>query len=374
MSRLAIVVSHPIQYYAPLFRYLAVRMDIVVLYAHNPTPEETGRQGFGQKITWDVDLLSGYPHVFLRNVARRPSLENFRGCNTPDIGAEIGRQGATHVVIFGWFLQTHWQAYWHCLRTGLPCAVRGDSQPNPHEGGWKKALKDRLYPLFIRRYTRLFYVGERNRQYLASYGASPAKLIFAPHAVDQDFWKNENGHRPARTDGPVRLLWVGKFIPKKRPLEAIEAVRKCPGVALDIVGTGPLQPEMEAAAAESNQIRFLGFKNQTALRSLMAEADALLLTSDHGETWGLVVNEAFAMGLPAVVSNACGCAPDMIEVDVTGYTYPAGDEAALRACLVQLADRLRQNPTHFAAGLATKNAVYAYANIHEAFRTFTATT
>ena len=374
MTKLAIVVSHPIQYYAPLFRYLAARMDIVVLYAHNPTPEETGRQGFGQKITWDVDLLSGYPHIFLRNVARRPSLESFRGCHTPDIGNEIGRQGATHVVIFGWFLQTHWQAYWHCQRTGLPCAVRGDSQPNPHEGGWKKVLKARLYPLFIRRYTRLFYVGVRNRQYLTSYGASPQQLLFAPHAVDQDFWKKESAHQPTPPDGPIRLLWVGKFIAKKRPLEAIRAVRQCPDVTLDIVGTGPLQSEMEAAAAGSNQIRFLGFRNQTALRSLMAQADALLLTSDHGETWGLVVNEAFAMGLPAVVSDACGCAPDMIEEDATGYTYPSGDETALRMRLGQLAARLRQNPAHFAAGLAAKNAVYAYENIYAAFRTFTQTT
>ena len=92
MTRLAILASHPVQYYAPLFRELAQRLDLTVFYAHSATDMDQARAGFGVGFSWDVDLLSGYEHVFLDNVARNPGLGRFSGVDTPEIGHRL-REG-----------------------------------------------------------------------------------------------------------------------------------------------------------------------------------------------------------------------------------------------------------------------------------------
>ena len=79
----------------------------------------------------------------------------------------------------------------------------------------------------------------------------------------------------------------------------------------------------------------------------MAAADCLVLPSDGTETWGLIVNEAMACGKPAIVSEVCGCAPDLIEEGETGYSFPLGDTRAL-------AGRLREFVKHKDQEWATK--------------------
>jgi glycosyltransferase involved in cell wall biosynthesis len=73
---------------------------------------------------------------------------------------------------------------------------------------------------------------------------------------------------------------------------------------------------------------FYGFVNQTELPAIYAAADAIVLPS-RSETWGLVVNEAMACGLPAVVSDTVGCAPDLVEPRTTGAVFAMGNIAAL---------------------------------------------
>src|SRR6266481_4412295 len=95
--RLGILTSHPIQYQAPWFRALAKETDLEVFFAHQPDAAQQGN-GFGTAFQWDVDLLSGYQHRFLKNVAKKPSASRFIGCDTPEIAdiigkAESGKQG-----------------------------------------------------------------------------------------------------------------------------------------------------------------------------------------------------------------------------------------------------------------------------------------
>jgi glycosyltransferase involved in cell wall biosynthesis len=71
-------------------------------------------------------------------------------------------------------------------------------------------------------------------------------------------------------------------------------------------------------------IHFSGFINQSELPTYYAAGDVLVLPSYY-ETWGLVLNEAMASGLPSIVSDGCGAAVDMIIDGKTGYTYPMGD-------------------------------------------------
>ena len=126
-SRLAICTSHPIQYYAPLFRELAGRTEIEVFYAHSATPKDQADAGFGRAFEWDVDLLSGYPHRFLTNVAARPGVDHFGGCDTPEIGARLSEGAFDAVLVLGWNLKSSIQAILAAKRLRLPVLIRGDS-------------------------------------------------------------------------------------------------------------------------------------------------------------------------------------------------------------------------------------------------------
>jgi glycosyltransferase involved in cell wall biosynthesis len=111
-----------------------------------------------------------------------------------------------------------------------------------------------------------------------------------------------------------------------------------------LVGDGPLRAELEDAANSApGRIHFAGFQNQSRLPAFYAAADALVLPSDSSETWGLVVNEAFACGIPAVVSGAAGCAPDLIDEGRTGFTFPCGKTEALAEAMLRVLD-LRNDP------------------------------
>src|SRR5215211_9228374 len=90
-KRIGFLISHPIQYYAPIFRELAKRCELTVFFAHRQTAEQQARAGFGVAFDWDVDLLSGYDSRFLTNVARQPSTDRFAGCDTPGVAEEITR-------------------------------------------------------------------------------------------------------------------------------------------------------------------------------------------------------------------------------------------------------------------------------------------
>jgi glycosyltransferase involved in cell wall biosynthesis len=129
-------------------------------------------------------------------------------------------------------------------------------------------------------------------------------------------------------------IFVGKLARSKRPLNIVRAAARLgPGVTLLVVGSGPLAGEMETTARELGlDMRQVGFLNQTEIGKAYAVADCLTLPSDFSETWGLVVNEALATGLPCVLSSAVGCGPDLLREGETGYTYPRRWPVRCRKC------------------------------------------
>ena len=100
--RIGFLVSHPIQYYAPIFRALAERCDLTVYFAHRQSAEQQASAGFGVAFDWDVDLLSGYRSRFLTNVSRSPSTDRFWGCDTPGIRQEIAGGRFDAFIVPGW--------------------------------------------------------------------------------------------------------------------------------------------------------------------------------------------------------------------------------------------------------------------------------
>jgi glycosyltransferase involved in cell wall biosynthesis len=336
--RLAVVSSHPIQYYAPIFRMLDRRLDLEVFYAHRATPIDQANAGFGTAFEWDVDLLSGYRSCFMTNVAKEPTTASFFGCDTPEIAQHIRTRKFDAVLVLGWYLKSFVQAIAAAKRAGIPVLIRGDSQLMMPSNPAKTLFKCLMYPPALRVFNAALYVGHRSREYFESYGYPPNRLFYSPHCVDTE-WFSERGSVDAgaalrEQEGIGKeeavVLFAGKLLPFKRPLDLVDAaaclVDRGRPITVMVAGSGPLEEQMRHRAAEVGvKLVLLGFRNQTEMPACYAACDVLVLPSTRRETWGLVANEALACGRPIIVSDAVGCAPDLAADGVVGRTFPFGN-------------------------------------------------
>jgi glycosyltransferase involved in cell wall biosynthesis len=349
MKRLAIVSTHPIQYYAPWFRYLAGQRayGLRVFYLWDFGVRARNDEGFGHAVCWDLPLLDGYESEFVPNRSRRPGTHHFRGIDNPQLARRLRAFDADAVLCIGYnFLSfVRLLLTWDGRRA--PMLLRGDSHRLVPRPGLKARAKRMLLTLAFRRYAAFLYVGRANREYYRLHGVPEHKLFFSPHAVDNDrfqqdperaladaqTWKRELGI----LDGLRVVLFVGKFENKKRPLDLIAAFGRArlPQTALLLVGAGPLEERMRQQARDLGQVYFAPFQNQTQMPRTYAAGDLIVLPSDEYETWGLCINEAMCLGRPAVVSDQVGCGPDLIAPGRTGLIFPMGDVGALAESLRQ---------------------------------------
>jgi glycosyltransferase involved in cell wall biosynthesis len=358
--RLAIVSTHPIQYHAPWFRELAAHSDlkIHVYYCHKATPEEQARAGFGVAFDWDVPLLNGYPHTFLRNLGNPAGRIKFAAFDTPEIKNIIRSGQYDAVLINGWHYKSAWQAIWACWKSRVKVMVRGDSHLHALRRPPVRVVKSLVYPSFIPRFDACLAVGQWSREYFLHYGASPERIFLVPHTIDVEAMGGD-ADRLSSIRSELRRSWaldpkattfvfVGKFTETKSPMDFVRAITDAAGRSAAVqglmVGDGPLRSVCENFAHTHHvPITFTGFLNQSQIIKAYVSADALVLPS-AGETWGLVVNEAMACGRPCVVSDHVGCGPDLIEPGRTGTIFPRGDVDALTALMTGLA----QDPCHLA--------------------------
>ena len=381
--KVGILATHPIQYQAPLFRELAEHeeIDLTVYFCHKPSSEQQGI-GFDRPFQWDIDLTEEYDHVWLKNLSQAPSLVKFRGCDTPEIKDIIRAESFAAFIVHGWNKKSSWQAFRACWKTGTPLLIRSDSHLKSQKSKLARFIKKLVYPVFITRFDACVAYGQWSEEYFRSFGAK--NIFISPHCVDNTwFAKHCDLHRKEDEELRARFglkkdtfifLFVGKFEPKKRPLDVIEAMaflvkKGMVNVELLMVGDGPLRSECVALARKKEiPVRFPGFTNQTEMPKVYAVSNVLVLPSDGGETWGLVANEAMACGLPVIVSDEVGCGPDLIEEGRTGYVFPMGNVAILarnmRAAVLdnatsQMRDTVRKTVNQYSAGVAASKLVDA---------------
>jgi glycosyltransferase involved in cell wall biosynthesis len=235
---------------------------------------------------------------------------------------------------------------------GVATLMRGESNAlRP-----RNPLVHRVHRWLFERVDGFLVIGRANRALYESHGISPARLFDAPYFVDNDrFARDASRWRESRDQlratlgvpfGATCVLFAGKFERKKHPEHLVEALgglrRRRPDLKAHglFVGAGVLADELRARASrEGLSTTFAGFMNQTEMPKAYAAADALVLASDYGETWGLVVNEAMACGVPALVSDHAGCGPDLVEAGVTGAQYPFGNIDAMIDVLERWVER-----------------------------------
>jgi glycosyltransferase involved in cell wall biosynthesis len=329
--RLLYVVSHPIQYQAPLLRRIAAdpEISLLVAFERDFSSRRYRDEGFGVDIEWDVPLRDGYESRLMdeidwpRELARCDALW-VHGWESPRIRAVIAQA--------------------HAL--GRPVLMRGENwdgamPDGPPPRGWIK----RWYLRRIFSQCRVFLaIGTANRAYYEARGVAPERIFLMPYAVDNDYFaarataaaavRVRERHNIAR--GRKILLFAGKLTRRKRAGDLIAAWRRAewlgePPVLL-VVGDGELRADLEGRA--SLDLIFAGFRNQSEMPAYYAAADLFALISER-EPWGLAVNEAMACGTGVVVSDQVGAGKDLVTAE-SGRIVATGDVAALAASLPAL--------------------------------------
>lgn len=356
--KLAYVLSHPIQYFSPLLRKLSNTpgIELIVYYGHNPDQSTNVDKGFGKVVRWDIPLLEGYNAVFLRNLARPTSLDNqFWALVNPGIVRALRRDKSDVVIVHGWSYFTNWLAVISAWAMGKKVWLRGE---NPYhqeirKPKWLIGLKRIILEMgLFQLIDRFLYIGTENKKFYQFYGVKDYQLIYSPYAVNNSFFQakfhelNGRKHEVRQNHGvaleSVVVLFSGKFIEKKRPLDLIRVFAKLRNrnATLVMVGEGELRIEIQKCIQEKGlkNVILTGFINQNEISDYYAMADIFVLPSGTGETWGLVVNEAMNFQLPVVVSSTAGCAVDLVKEGQNGFVFTEGNLEQLECCLVSLID------------------------------------
>jgi len=375
--RLAIVLSHPTQYYSPWFRWMrahtALQFHVFYLWDFGVTKQHD--PNFGKSFEWDVDLLSGYDSEIVPNTAGTPGAEHFFGFRNPGLARRLTDWKPDALLLFGYKWASHMRAIAWAASHGVPLIFRGDShlmgrgQPPLHVRLALRALYSR--------FAAFLYVGAANREYFEAFGVPSRKLFLAPHSVNAELF--DTG-RPGALESAQKLrsqlgigsetqvvLFAGKLVAAKQPAELLNAFLKLSpkNAALVFVGDGPELEGLrsQASAHGGAPVHFLPFANQSEMPSRYLLADLFVLPS-RGiyETWGLAVNEAMHMGVPCLVSSLVGCQRDLVTHGETGWVFdPARPDnlgAGLSEALGELSSVARRTEIRRAVG--TRISGYNY--------------
>ncbi len=356
--RMAYLVSHPIQYQAPLLRRIAREpdIDLTVFFGSDFSVKGYKDEGFGGVgVKWDVPLLEGYRHEFLPVIR-----DNARVTPTTPMNYGIARRlmGDQDRPAFD-VLWVHGYASVNALHgitaanaLGIPVLIRAESWLGDRErSGMKLAAKRLFFRTLSQMIDGVMPIGSLNAEYWRYYLGEDFPLYLMPYAVDNEYFQSRSLEAAPRREelrrelnlepGRPIILFASKLQSRKRADDLLEAYKRlapAPGLEpnpyLVIVGDGDQRQSLERQAEQSGigSIRFCGFRNQSELPRFFDLATVFVLPSRH-EPWGLIVNEVMNAGRAVIVSDEVGSQRDLITDGVEGAVFPAGDVEALADAL-----------------------------------------
>ena len=338
--RLLYLVSHPIQYQAPLLRFISddPNIHLKVLFENIDSVVSYYDTGFKTNISWDTDLTNGYEHHHVKSIS--------------EINVHLMKTDA--LWLHGWDTMLKRRALSSAWRLGVPVLMRGENTifAMP-DGKFVRGMIKRLYLRWVfNRCAGFLCIGSDNREYYLAHGVRQQQIFSMPYAIDNEAFSVDTRESEKTLRGFLRLeygrpiiLFAGKFLRRKNPGMLLEACRIMDreitrNPYLLFVGKGEAEQNLREIAGDLEWVRFMGFRNQSELPAIYAMADVFVLPSEC-EPWGLAVNEAMACGTAVISTDQCGCSADLID-DTVGRLIPAGDLMVLRAAIEEvLANRDR---------------------------------
>jgi glycosyltransferase involved in cell wall biosynthesis len=350
--QLTYFLSHPIQYITPLLQALAKEVELEVYYYSDVSTRGGVDKGFGKSIQWDVPLLEGYKSVYLKNYSSSKAMDcRFGDALNYGVWKVLRKSQSPIVLINSWTYGSDLIVIFTAWIFGKKVWLRAESPLNQElqKKGWKQkikhfVLKNVLFKFFI---SKFLYIGTQNKKFYNYMGVSDAKLLYTPYAVDNKKFDKQHQFLATQKDKiktelaiPIAskvILYSGKYIAKKRPLDLVKAFEllTIPNVHLVLMGDGPLRQELEDYILDNAipNIHLSGFINQSEIANYYTIADVFVMCSGVGETWGLSTNEAMNFGLPLVLSNTTGCSIDLVQHGLNGFVFQEGNYNEMAQCL-----------------------------------------
>ncbi|KZR90627.1 D-inositol-3-phosphate glycosyltransferase [Synechococcus sp. MIT S9508] len=363
-KRLAVLITHPVQYFQPVFEALAndPSLDLLVVFGCDHGVRVSHDPDFGIDFAWDSALTDGFPHVFSSELPlsalSRPSTAwscAKRSCQL------IHNFKPDRVLIFAYTPIFITITTLLLRQSGVRLMLRADGTDRAFfRSFFKNYLKDILLSFWYRQFDVVFPIGSDSNDHFSRLGVPSHRRYPVSYAVDTTFFADQvRQWAPHRVMlrrefgiGPTDLvlLWSAKMTEVKNPLLLIEALNELPESLrrrfwLIAMGDGPLRScfESNARSILKERCRFLGFRNQCELGEGYTIGDVLVFPSSQGETWGLVVNEALQFGLAVLASDHPGCVRDLLlnrdDLPAGSSVFPSGDAAALASAMRNLAIR-----------------------------------
>jgi glycosyltransferase involved in cell wall biosynthesis len=340
-----LVANHPAQYASPQFRLYSndPRLDVTVAYCSLAGAEESHDPDFGASFAWDVPLLDGYRWTLMSDRPPRTGLGRMSRSVNTSLWSMIRRDRFDLVISYiGYRSASAWTAIASAKLRRIPLVLTISAHEARSLDGrsWKIPLKRTLLPIIYGLADGVFASSTRAKSHVSHMGVQAPSFFRERAGTANRVVKRRSWGIP---EGALVALFVGKLTRWKRPGDLLDAIARLPNTWAVMAGSGVLRGELERKALQlgvSQRVRFLGFVQQTEMPEVLQAADVLVLPSEY-ETWGMVVNEAFAVGSPAVVSSACGSAGDLVIDGRTGFTFAPGDVGSLAEALARL-DRDRE--------------------------------
>lgn len=270
---------------------------------------------------------------------------------TKRVNSVLAEIGADAVSIPGWSSPAALAVLAWCRRTRTPSILMSDSTAHDEpRKPWKEWVKSRV----VRQFSSALVAGSPHVEYAASL-SMPRERIFTGYDVVDNTYFQTNSDVARQNAAVLRkahglpdryFLASNRFIEKKnlpRLLDAYAAYLRQAGEhawSLVLVGDGPLMPAIRSQVERlglEGRVHFPGFKQYDELPVYYGLASAFVQASTS-EQWGLVVNEAMASGLPVLVSERCGCAPDLVRQGVNGFTFDPYDIDGLAGLMLRISD------------------------------------
>jgi glycosyltransferase involved in cell wall biosynthesis len=339
--RLAILTEIISPYRIPLFNALARHkgVDLHVIFLAETDPNLRQWQVYKDEIGFPYQVLASWR----RRLGRYNALLNF------GLGQALTAAAPEVILCGGYNYIASWQALFWARSRNIPFLLWSES--NLHDLRRSHALVEFLKGEFVRRCDGFVVPGRSAQEYLRGQKIREESIFTAPNAVDNDLFasaaavvrREAAAHRRALGLPDRYFLFVGRLVPEKGVFDLLSAYAKLEvrqQVGLVFVGDGVSRRQLEdqAASVVPGATRFAGFAQREQLPAYYALAQALILPT-YSDTWGLVVNEAMACGLPVILSRTAGCATDLVTEGWNGLLIPPKDVPALTAAMASLANQ-----------------------------------
>ena len=352
MKKIAYLVSHPIQYQAPMLKYIAGNIDATfeVLFLSDMSAKGYTDSEFNQRVLWDVPLLEGYKFKFLRTIGNKNTISFFSPVCL-NIYNVIKNGNYDYIWIHGWGSLTNILAIVFAKKLKVKVLLRGESGIHmPKRSNLRSFFKKIILNYLFKKVHYFLAIGSMNANFYKFYGIEDSKILVMPYAVDNDFfqrkskfYRNQIQHIKKSMnieENAKIILYASKLTRRKNSLDLLMAYKQLiKNISqnqpyLLLVGSGELEKELKYHVSKLglNRVKFLGFVNQSELPKYYELCDVFVLPSSS-EQWGLVINEVMNHSKPVIISDEVGCGPDLVEDDVNGYIFKCGDINHLELCL-----------------------------------------